>query len=125
MRSPYLLLRNLPRPLRLALFALACLILLYLTLAPGEDVPGVNLIWDKAEHAIAWAVLTGAGLLLSTKRRWAIGVFAFGFGAAVEVAQAIMPLGRDGDWRDLAADSTGIVVAYLVWALWRRLGWVR
>jgi len=125
MRFPLYALGRLPRPLRLALYVLACLILLYLTLAPGEDVPGVNLIWDKAEHAIAWAVLTGSGLLLSTKRRWAIGVFAFGFGATVEVLQAVMPLGRDGDWRDLAADSVGIVVAYLVWALMRRLGWVR
>jgi VanZ family protein len=125
MRSPLHALGRLPRPLRLAIYALACLILLYITLAPGDDVPGVDLIWDKAEHALAWAVLTGAGLLLSTKRRWAIGVFAFGFGAAVEVAQAVMPLGRDGDWRDLLADTTGIVVAYLVWAVWRRLGWVR
>lgn len=125
MRFPLYALGRLPRPLRLALYVLACLILLYLTLAPGEDVPGVNLIWDKAEHAIAWAVLTGSGLLLSTKRRWAIGVFAFGFGAAVEVLQAVMPLGRDGDWRDLAADSVGIVAAYLAWALMRRWGWVR
>jgi VanZ family protein len=70
-------------------------------------------------------VLTGAGLLLSTKRRWAIGLFAFVFGAAVEVLQAALPFGRDGDWRDLAADTVGIGLAYLVWAIWRRLGWVR
>jgi VanZ family protein len=125
MNSPFSALTRLPRRLRLGIFALACAILLYMTLAPGQDVPGLGAIWDKAEHAIAWAVLTGAGLLLSTKRRWAIGVFAFVFGAAVEVLQAIMPLGRDGDWHDLAADSVGIVAAYLVWALLRRLGWVR
>ena len=123
--SPFDRLRRLPRPLRLAVYALACLILLYLTLAPGRDVPGVGLIWDKAEHAISWAVLTGAGLLLSTKRRWAIGMFAFVFGAAIEVLQATLPFGRDGDWHDLAADTVGIGLAYLVWAIWRRLGWVR
>ena len=49
-------LRRLPRPYRLALYALACLILLYLTLAPGKDVPGVGLLWDKAEHALMQAL---------------------------------------------------------------------
>lgn len=116
---------RLPRPLRLALYALACLILLYMTLAPGKDVPGEGIIWDKAEHAIAWAVLTGSGLLLSTRRRWVIPLFAFFFGAAVEVLQAIMPFGRDGDWHDLAADTVGIGLAWLVWIGMRRAGWVR
>ncbi len=116
---------RLPRPFRLGLFSLACCILLYLTLAPGKYVPGEGIIWDKAEHAISWAVLTGAGLLLSTHRRWAIGVFAFVFGGTVEVLQATMGLGRDGDWHDLAADTVGIAMAYAAWFLMRRLGWVR
>ena len=123
--TPFDRLRRLPRPFRLAVYALACLILLYLTLAPGKDVPGVGLVWDKAEHAIAWAVLTGAGLLLSTRRRWAILVFAFVFGAAIEVLQATLPFGRDGDILDLTADTVGIAGAYAVWRLWRRLGWVK
>jgi len=109
----------------MALYAAACCVLIYMTLAPGKDVPGVGITWDKAEHALAWAVLTGAGLLLSTRRRWAIGVFAFLFGAAIEVLQATMGWGRDGDWRDLVADSVGIAAAYLAWGLMRRRGWVR
>jgi VanZ family protein len=116
---------KLPRRLRLALYAAACGILLYMTLAPGHDVPGVGITWDKAEHALAWSVLTGAGLLLSTRRRWAIGVFAFAFGAAIEVLQATMGLGRDGDWHDLIADGIGIALAYAAWGLARRAGWVR
>ena len=72
MRALISKLSALPRPWRLGLYALACAILLYLTLAPGKDVPGVGITWGKAEHAIAWAVLTGAGLLLSTQRRWVI-----------------------------------------------------
>jgi VanZ family protein len=115
---------RLPRRLRLALYAAACCILLYLTLAPEHEVPGEGLIWDKAEHAIAWMVLTAAGLVLSTRRHWAIGVFAFVFGAVVEVLQATMGWGRDGDWHDLAADSVGIAAAYLVWSLARRAGWL-
>ncbi|MFI4964773.1 MAG: hypothetical protein ACHP9T_05330 [Caulobacterales bacterium] len=116
---------RLPRRLRLALYAAACCVLLYMTLAPEREVPGVSLVWDKAEHAGAWAVLTGAGLLLSTRRRWAIGVFAFAFGATVEVLQANMGLGRDGNWADLAADCVGIAAAYLAWGSMRGAGWVR
>src|SRR3569623_181654 len=115
MRSLLSWLNTRPRPFRLGLYALACLILMYLTLAPGRDVPGVGLVWDKAEHSVSWAVLTGAGLLLSTKRRWAIGVFAFLFGAGIEIAQTITPFGRDGEVLDLVADSIGIVVAYVTW----------
>lgn len=125
MRSPYSVLSRWPRPLRVGLYALACCVLLYLTLAPEKEVPGVGLVWDKAEHSLSWAVLTGAGLLLSTKRRWAIGVFALAFGAMVEVLQANMGMGRDGNWPDLVADSIGIAAAYLAWALMRRLDWVR
>ncbi len=116
---------RLPRLLRLSLYALACCVLLYMTLAPDNRVPGSGLIWDKAEHAISWVVLTGVGLLLSTRRRWAIGIFAFGFGAIVELLQATMGLGRDGNLPDLAADIVGIGVAYIIWALIRRAGWVR
>ena len=125
MLTPFRKLTQLPRPFRLGLFALACCILLYMTLAPEHAVPGVGLIWDKAEHAGAWAVLTGAGLLLSTRRRWAIGMFALLFGAMVEVLQANMGFGRDGNWPDLVADTVGVVVAYLVWTVMRRADWVR
>ena len=125
MRSLLFWLNSRPRPLRLRVYALACLVLMYLTLAPGNDVPGVGLVWDKAEHALSWAVLTGAGLLLSTRRRWAIGVFAFAFGAAIEVGQATMPFGRDGNVEDLVADTVGIVAAYAAWFVLRRLGWVK
>jgi VanZ family protein len=103
---------RLPRPLRLALYALATAILLYLCLAPSRDLPKVNL-WDKEEHAIAWFVLAATGLLLSPRRPRAIALYAFGVGAFVEVAQGLMGLGRDADWHDLAADSVGIVAAFI------------
>jgi VanZ family protein len=125
MRSLLSWLNNRPRPLRLGVYALACAVLMYITLAPGKDVPGEGLVWDKAEHSLSWAILTGAGLLLSTRRRWAIGLFAWLFGAAIEVGQATMPFGRDGNFADWIADTVGIAVAYLVWWGMRRLGWVK
>jgi len=125
MRSPFALVAGLPRRLRLALYALAALILTYMALAPTQDVPGSDLVWDKAEHGSAWTVLTLAGLALSTKRRWAIGVFAIAFGAVIEVLQAVMPFGRDGNVADWIADIVGVAAAYLLWWIARRLGWVR
>jgi VanZ family protein len=105
---------RLPRPLRLALYALASAILLYLCLAPARSLPRINL-WDKEEHALAWLVLTATGLILSPNRPRAIATYAFGLGAFVELAQWAMGFGRDADWHDLAADSLGIAVAYLVY----------
>ncbi len=105
---------RLPRPLRLALYALATAILLYLTLAPGRYLPKVNL-WDKEEHAIAWLVLTATGLILSPNRPRAIATYAFGLGVFVEVAQWAMGFGRDADWHDVAADSLGIAAAFVVY----------
>ena len=111
---------RLPRPLRLAAYAAATVILLYLCLAPSDDLPGVSL-WDKAEHAIAWAVLAGVGLALSPRRPRAICAFAIGLGIAVELLQATLGFGRDGDWRDLVGDTIGVAVALGLWAGARRL----
>jgi VanZ family protein len=125
MRSPFDMIAGLSRPLRLALYGLATAILSYMALAPAHDVPGADLVWDKAEHASAWTVLTLAGLVLSTHRRWAIGVFAVAFGAVIEVLQRAMPFGRDGNVGDWIADVIGVAAAYLLWLGARRLRWVR
>ena len=112
---------RLPRPLRLALYALAAAILLWLCLSPLDELPKVTLWDDKAEHAVAWFVLTGTGLLLSHYRPRAIAAFAIGLGAAVEILQATMGFGRDGDWRDLVADTLGVALALALYALAQRL----
>jgi VanZ family protein len=103
---------RLPRPIRLAAYALASAILLYMCLAPSDGLPKVHL-WDKEEHALSWFVLTTAGLILSPRRPRAIALYAFGFGVFVEVLQGLMGFGRDADWHDVAADSIGIVAAFI------------
>jgi len=101
---------RLPRPIRLAAYALAVAILLYLCLAPQQELPQTDLS-DKPEHAIAWFVLTATGLILSPRRPRAIAGFALALGAVVEVLQGLMGLGRHADWRDLVADVLGAGVA--------------
>jgi VanZ family protein len=125
MPTPSDLIAHLPRPVRAGLYAIAALVLLYMALAPVHDVPGVELVWDKAEHAVSWMVLTLLGLLLSTRRRWAIPVFALAFGGLIEVLQATLPFGRDGEWGDFAADSVGVATAWFLWRVAGHLGWVK
>jgi hypothetical protein len=103
-----------PLPVRFGLYALATAILLWLTLAPSNDLPHVNL-WDKAEHAIAWAVLAATGLVMWPRRPATIAAYALFVGAAVELLQGSMGLGRDMDWHDLVADGVGVAAAVVVW----------
>jgi VanZ family protein len=96
--------------LRFAAFGLACAVILYACLAPTEQLPSVS-VWDKAEHALAWAALTGLGLALWPRRPWRVAAFTLGLGAAIEALQATMGLGRTGDLADLAADAVGVAAA--------------
>lgn len=109
-----------PRPLRIAVFAAAVAVILYLTLAPSEDVPGGEVLWDKAAHGIAFGGLAVIGLLMSTHRRWLVVLAVLGLGIGIEFAQALMPFGRDGDWHDALADSIGVLVGLLAWWIARR-----
>lgn len=111
---------RLPRALRLGLYGLAVVILLYITLAPQQDVPTASLFSDKVEHAAGWFVLTVLGLLLSPVRPRAIIAFALTLGVAVEIAQSLMPFGRQGDWRDFVADVVGVAAAVILWRFRRR-----
>jgi len=96
--------------LRFAAFGLACAVILYVCLAPTDQLPSVS-VWDKAEHALTWAALTGLGLALWPRRPWRVVVFAVALGGLIEVLQSTMGLGRTGDLADLAADAAGVAVA--------------
>ncbi|MDE2486602.1 MAG: VanZ family protein [Alphaproteobacteria bacterium] len=106
--------------MRIGLYGVAVAVLLYLTLAPSKALPQVNL-WDKAEHAIAWAVLAGVGFALFPGRVWPVVAFALGFGILVEILQGALPFGRDMDWHDWIADAVGVAVATAVFLAMRRL----
>jgi VanZ family protein len=103
--------------LRLSVYTAAVAVLLWLCLAPTDMLPQPENLGDKAEHAIAWFVLTALGLVLSPRRWRAIGAFAFGLGLAIELLQASLGFGRHGDWRDLVADATGVLVALAIYAV--------
>lgn len=103
-----------------AVFVLLLAAIIYLSIAPGEATPTAGLFWDKAQHALAYAVLGLAGLA-AFGGRWPVLAAILAVSAGLEVAQAVMPYGRQGDLRDLAANAAGLGLALLVWRLGRRL----
>lgn len=100
-------------------FTLCLAAILYLSLAPTEATPAAGLGWDKARHALAYFVLTGLGLFAFGPRLVLLGGVVL-LGAGVELAQAAMGLGRQGELADLAANLTGEGLALAAWFAIRR-----
>jgi len=69
--------------------------------------------WDKAQHALAFVVLTSGALVLwpSASVQVVIGMVAYG--AGIELAQWAVGW-RFAEWADLAADTVGVVGAWLL-----------
>jgi hypothetical protein len=100
---------------------LAMTAVLVLALLPIEQLqfPVLNW-WDKAQHTVAFVVLTGWTLLLwpNLTLRVLLGMAAFG--AVIELAQWAVGW-RFAEWADLAADVVGVLMAWLLVSGLRRL----
>ena len=100
-----------------AAFWLATAVVVVTSLLPGPYLPkgGIFDLWDKAQHALAFAVLALLGLWSWRPRalrvRLVVGLLALG--GVIEVAQHLSGW-RHGDWADWLADSLGVLVAILV-----------
>jgi VanZ family protein len=109
-----------PRPVRLALFALATAILLVMCVLPQAELPDAP-AGDRVHHLVAWFVLTTTGYVLAPNRRLAIPAFALAYGVFIEVAQRLTPTGRHGEWQDFVADAVGVTIAVAAFPLVRRV----
>jgi len=96
-------------------------LLLVLSLLPGDVVPSPFAHADKLEHIAAYAVLSvlWAGTLSAWRVApgpvWSIAALsAFGFGLVIELLQGVMQLGRIADCGDLLANALGILLGYVV-----------
>ena len=101
---------RLPLPVKVAVLALCLGVLSWLSLSPMRELPSVSM-WDKSEHFIAYAVLATVCLLLFPGRPGRIIAGCIAFGVLIEVLQALMGFGRQGDWRDALANSIGVLLA--------------
>lgn len=113
-----------PRPIRLVLFVLACGTILYLSLAPTAAIPSVTL-WDKVEHATAYFGLSILGVWAFPERLRRVAVGLVLGGIVVEILQATMGWGRDGDPLDAVANTVGVIsgtlLALAIGWIWARL----
>jgi hypothetical protein len=79
--------------------------------------------WDKAEHFIAFYVLTVLAAAAFPRRNLILIAIALSaFGAAIEVVQGLKFVSRDRDFWDWVADTTAIAAALapMVLIAWRR-----
>ena len=89
----------------------AMLTVTVLALLPGEVLPSILNWWDKAQHALAFVVLTGWAMLVWPRYVLRVMIGMLLFGAGIELAQLATGW-RDGEWADLAADAVGICGAW-------------
>jgi VanZ family protein len=84
-------------------------------LVPGQELPGVFEFNDKVSHLAGHGVLAlyFAGLV-PRRGWWKIFVFLLLFGTAIEFAQYYMHMGREGDPRDVLANSCGAALGLLL-----------
>ncbi len=74
--------------------------------------------WDKAQHALAFVVLTSWALLLWPHAAVSVALGMLTYGAGLELAQWAIGW-RFAEWADLAADAVGVFVA------WGLVRWLR
>jgi len=98
-----------PRFIRIAVFAAACAVIVWLSVAPTTSLPQVTL-WDKFEHAGAYFGLALLGSWAFPGRVWRLAIGLFLLGVGVEIAQATMGWGRTGDPLDALANTIGVAL---------------
>lgn len=95
---------------------LAALVVMVCWLAFSPDPPpAADTGWDKANHALAFAVLgfTAEFAFWPLRwRRWTNVVGLLGLGVVIELVQTRIP-GRSGEWPDLLADAVGLALGLL------------
>jgi len=99
-------------------------------LVPGDEVPKPFEYNDKLSHLAGHGVLAAYFTGLVPRRGWwKIFFFLLLFGVAIEIAQYSMHAGREGDPRDVLANSAGALLGlfagFLGVARWPELvAWV-
>ncbi len=97
-------------------------LMLLLTLLPGDTLPGNRLFsYDKVGHFGmfgGWTFFLGLYMIVY-KEKVNINLFmlmmaGIVFGAAIEGLQYLMPMGRTASLGDIAANSLGCFTAFLV-----------
>jgi VanZ family protein len=104
---------------------LLTLVVIVSSLVPNEDLPHVR-VSDKVEHIVAYSGLAlWFGGLMPPRRYVYLALALLALGGGIEIAQGLMGLGREADWRDFYADAFGVALGLALclaglkhWASW-------
>jgi VanZ family protein len=100
---------------RTAFWALLLAVAVLSLMPTGYLPPQVFSLWDKAQHALAFAALAGLGLRSYLRHPWQVGTGLLMFGGGIELAQAATGW-RYGEGADWLADAVGLAAgAALNW----------
>jgi VanZ family protein len=106
----------------LASYAVVALVT-WASLRPSNMQFGISQL-DKYGHVLAYLVLATWFMGFSERaRHWRVGLWLFVFSGGIEVAQALMRIGRTGEAADLVANGVGLVFGALLSQL--TVGWPR
>ena len=94
---------------RSAFWALLLCVAVLSLMPTGYLPPQVFSLWDKAQHALAFAALAALGLQAYPHRRWRVLAGLLVFGGLIELAQAATGW-RYGEWADWLADAVGLAL---------------
>ena len=100
------------------------MLVLWLSLMPGESAPG-GLGWDKLNHAAAIAAVTWLAFLALRPLSWAAEaaiLYGTSLGILIEILQGTLTASRSAEWGDLLADLIGAGGAWGVIRLSQRRG---
>jgi hypothetical protein len=105
--------------------AVLTLVVIVSSLVPSEDLPHLR-VSDKFEHLTAYTGLAiWFGGLLPPRRYVLLALALLALGGGIEIAQGLMGLGREADWRDFFSDALGVAFGLSLslaglqyWASW-------
>lgn len=82
---------------------------------------------DKAYHSIAYFVLTLTWLLSfyrKPKKKYIIVISCIIFGIIIEVLQSTLTVYRTGDYKDVIANSLGVLLALLIFNIFSKKNYI-
>lgn len=103
------------------LFACCIIFTSVMAIVPSTQIPDAFNLWDKAQHALAFAVLTITGNLAYPKLTKAVYIGLIAYGAAIEVFQSTLTSTRFGEVSDLLADSVGVAIGFAIYFVVRKV----